>query len=276
MKRRYFIELSYHGTRFHGWQIQPNAKSVQETLEFTLSTMCRETIAVTGAGRTDAGVHAARFVAHFDSGKDSLDQPGFVKKLNRFLNADIAVHRITRVEAGAHARFDAVSRTYHYFIHQQKDPFLQEMSWYYPVSLDVDKMNGACAALLGEHDFTSFSRLHTDVKTNTCVVHDARWIREDSRLTFVIRANRFLRNMVRAIVGTMVLVGKGKITTEDFMQIMALRDRAQAGASAPPEGLFLTDVEYPGEVFKPLCGRSMSGNRPPGGRDGGADSENQK
>lgn len=148
----------------------------------------------------------------------------------------------------------------------KKTLFLQETSWYYPVCLDVDKMNEACIALLGEHDFTSFSRLHTDVKTNTCVVHDARWISEDSRLTFVIRANRFLRNMVRAIVGTMVLVGKGRITIEDFMQIMALRDRALAGASAPSEGLFLMDVEYPGEVFKPLCGRSI--RKPPPGEPG--------
>lgn len=250
MKQRYFIELSYNGTRFHGWQVQPNAKSVQETLEFSLSTMCRESIVVTGAGRTDTGVHAVYFVAHFDSEKGNLDQPDFVRKLNRFLNADVAVFGITRVERDVHARFDAVSRTYHYFIHQQKDPFLQETSWYYPMYLDVDKMNEACIALLGQHDFTSFSKLHTDVKTNTCTVHDSRWGREGHRLTFMIRADRFLRNMVRAIVGTMILVGKGKITAEDFIQIIELRDRGLAGASAPPEGLFLTDIEYREEVFK--------------------------
>lgn len=250
LKQRYFIELAYNGTRFHGWQVQPNAKSVQETLETTLSTVCRETIAVTGAGRTDTGVHAAYFVAHIDSEKENLDHPDFVRKLNRFLNADIAVLRVTKVVTGAHARFNAISRTYHYFIHQQKDPFLQETSWYYPIHLDIDKMNEACTALHGLHDFTSFSKLHTDVKTNFCHVLDASWVSEEHRLIFMIRADRFLRNMVRAIVGTMILVGKGKITPEDFNQIIELRNRGLAGASATPEGLFLMDIEYPVEIFQ--------------------------
>jgi tRNA pseudouridine38-40 synthase len=251
LKHRYFIELSYNGTRFHGWQVQPNAKSVQEALETTLSAMCRETIAVTGAGRTDTGVHAAYFVAHIDSERENLDQPDFVRKLNRFLNEDVAVFGIAKVGSESHARFDAVSRTYHYFIHMQKDPFLQETSWYYPIHLNLEKMNEACAALPGQHDFTSFSKLHTDVKTNICNINDARWISEGHRLTFMIRADRFLRNMVRAIVGTMVLVGKGKITPEDFHQIIELRDRGLAGASAPPEGLFLMDIEYPSKIFQP-------------------------
>ncbi len=250
LEQRYFIELSYNGARFHGWQVQPNAKSVQETLETTLSTLCRETIAVTGAGRTDAGVHADYFVAHIDSKNENLDHPDFLRKLNRFLNADIAILRISKVATEAHARFDAISRTYHYFIHQQKDPFLQETSWYYPIHLNIDEMNEACNALIGLHDFTSFSKLHTDVKTNFCHVFDASWSREESRLVFMIRANRFLRNMVRAIVGTMILVGKGKITPEDFNQIIELGDRGLAGASATPEGLFLTDIEYPVEVFR--------------------------
>lgn len=250
MKQRYFIELAYNGTRFHGWQVQPNAKSVQETLEYTLSTICHETIAVTGAGRTDTGVHAAYFIAHFDSEKENLDHPDFMRRLNSFLNADVAVFRLTKVEAAAHARFDAVSRTYHYFINQQKDPFLQDTSWYYSGSLNVDKMSEACGALLGQHDFTSFSKLHTDVKTNMCVVHEARWMRSEHRLTFIIRADRFLRNMVRAIVGTMVLIGQSKISPDEFRQIIELRDRGAAGASAPPEGLFLMDIEYPKTIFQ--------------------------
>lgn len=251
MKQRYFIELSYKGTRFHGWQVQPNAQSVQETFEHALSTICREPIAVTGAGRTDTGVHAAYYVAHFDAEKEDLDRKEFVRKLNRFFNADIAVWGISKTGPEAHARFSAVSRTYHYYIHQLKDPFLQEISWYYPVHLDTDKMNGACALFKGQHDFTSFSKLHTDVKTNRCTVHDARWIREGHRLVFIITADRFLRNMVRAIVGTMVMVGNGKIDTEDFLRIMELRDRSQAGTSVPPEGLFLTDIEYPPDLFQP-------------------------
>jgi tRNA pseudouridine38-40 synthase len=253
VEQRYFVELSYNGTRFHGWQVQPNAKSVQEILEMTLSTLCRETIAVTGCGRTDAGVHAAYFVAHIDSKNENLDHPDFLRKLNRFLNADIAVLRISKVATNAHARFDAISRTYRYFIHQQKDPFLQETSWYYPIHLDIDKMNEACTALIGLHDFTSFSKLHTDVRTNFCNVFDAKWLREESQLIFLMRANRFLRNMVRAVVGTMILVGKGKLTPEDFNQIIELGDRGLAGASATPEGLFLTDIEYPAEIFKSKC-----------------------
>jgi len=251
LRQRYFIELSYNGTRFHGWQVQPNAKSVQQMLEATLSAMCRETIAVTGAGRTDAGVHAGYFVAHIDSDLDNLDQPDFIRKVNRFLNKDVAVFSIVKVKPDSHARFDAVSRTYHYFIHQQKDPFLQETSWYHPVVLRTDRMNEACAALLGQHDFTSFSKLHTDVKTNICMIREAGWINEGHRLIFMIRADRFLRNMVRAIVGTMVLVGKEKITPEDFYRIMESCDRGLAGASAPPEGLFLTGIEYPADVFSP-------------------------
>lgn len=249
-RQRYFIELSYNGTRFHGWQVQPNAKSVQETLEWTLSTMCREPIAVTGAGRTDTGVHASYYVAHLDAQREDLDEPDFVRKVNRFLNADVAVSGITRVKPEAHARFDAISRTYHYYMHREKNPFLQETSWYYPSYADAERMNDACQALLGMHDFTSFSKLHTDVKTNNCHISHARWYSEGSRLTFVICADRFLRNMVRAIVGTMLLVGKGKITPEDFYRIIELKDRSLAGTSAPPEGLFLTDIRYPEHIFR--------------------------
>ncbi len=254
MKQRYFIELAYNGTRFHGWQVQPNATSVQQSLEYALSTICREKIDVTGAGRTDTGVHASYFVAHFDSENPELDTPSFVNKLNSFLNADIAVFKLTKVADGAHARFDAASRTYRYFINQAKDPFGQETSWYFKYPLDVGRMNGACEILLGIHDFTSFSKLHTDVKTNICNVMDARWERNGNQLVFEIKADRFLRNMVRAIVGTMVLAGQGRITPDYIDQVIELKDRAAAGASVPPEGLFLTDISYPEEVFK---GRSF-------------------
>ena len=250
LKQRYFVELAYNGTRFHGWQVQPNAKSVQEVLEFALSTICREEIAVTGAGRTDTGVHAGYYVAHFDSEKETLDHPDFAYKLNRFLNADLVIFRLTKVGPEAHARFDAVSRTYHYFINRQKDPFSQETSWYYLRKLDVDKMNEACVVLFDYEDFTSFSKLHTDVKTNFCKIYEAAWKQQGSRLVFTIKADRFLRNMVRAIVGTMVEIGQHKLTINDFRRIIEAKDRGAAGASAPPEGLFLTDIAYPELVFR--------------------------
>ena len=250
LKQRYFIELAYNGTRFHGWQIQPNATTIQESLEYALSTICREKTDVTGAGRTDTGVHARYFVAHFDSAHETLDHPDFVHKLNSFLSADIAVFGLTKVGPGAHARFDAVSRTYHYFIHQRKDPFSRETSGYFPRPLNLEKMNEACAVLSAYSDFTSFSKLHTDVKTNLCKIYVARWIRKEGQLILTIQADRFLRNMVRAIVGTMVQLGQEKITIVDFRRIIDSKDRSAAGASAPPEGLFLTDIAYPEGVFR--------------------------
>ncbi len=250
MKQRYFIELAYNGTRFHGWQVQPNAQTVQETLEKALSTVCRETIAVTGAGRTDTGVHASYFVAHFDSEKKALDHTDFAYKMNSFLGADLVIFRISKVNAEAHARFDATSRTYHYFISQRKDPFAQETSWYLNRPVNVDQMNAACASLFDYTDFTSFSKLHTDVKTNNCKIYEAGWARNGHRLVFTIKADRFLRNMVRAIVGTLVEVGRGKLTIPEFRQIIEAKDRGVAGASAPAEGLFLADISYPLEVFQ--------------------------
>ncbi len=254
MKQRYFIELAYNGTRFHGWQVQPNAKTVQESLEKALSTVCREPIAVTGAGRTDTGVHASYFVAHFDSEKATLDHPDFAFKMNSFLGADLVVFRISKVNSDAHARFDATSRTYHYFINQRKDPFARESSWYLNRPLDVDQMNAACAVLFGYTDFTSFSKLHTDVKTNNCKIFEAGWARNGQQLVFTIKADRFLRNMVRAIVGTLVEVGRGKLTIAEFRQIIESKDRGVAGASAPPEGLFLADISYSGDVFQRMEG----------------------
>lgn len=250
MKQRYFIELAYNGTRFHGWQMQSNANSVQENLENALSTVCREKIAVTGAGRTDTGVHASYFVAHFDSDNQELDHPDFAYKMNSFLGPDVLIYRVVKVGPKVHARFDATSRTYHYFINQQKDPFAQETSWYFKRPLDIGQMNMACAVLFDYTDFTSFSKLHTDVKTNNCKIYYARWVQKGHKLVFTIKADRFLRNMVRAIIGTMVEVGQGKITMDGFKQIIEAKDRGAAGASAPSEGLFLSNIAYPEDLFQ--------------------------
>ncbi|WP_372776569.1 tRNA pseudouridine(38-40) synthase TruA [Mangrovibacterium sp.] len=249
MKQRYFMELAYNGTRYHGWQIQPNAKSVQEDLERALSTICRDEIGVTGAGRTDTGVHASYYVAHFDSEDQGLDLESFCYKLNSFLGRDIVIFRLTKVEAEAHARFGAVSRTYQYYINQRKDPFVQESSWYFGRPLNIDLMNEACRVLFEFVDFTSFSKLHTDVKTNNCKIYQAEWAQEGHRLIFTIKADRFLRNMVRAIVGTLVAVGQGKMTVAGFRQVIEQKDRGAAGVSAPAEGLFLTDIAYPENTF---------------------------
>lgn len=249
-KQRYFIEMAYNGTRYHGWQIQPNARSIQGDLEHALSTILREEIAVTGAGRTDTGVHASYYVAHFDSLKTELDKPAFSYKLNSFLGKDLVIFNIAQVSDEAHARFGAVSRTYHYFINQQKDPFVQETSWYNRHALDVDAMNRACQVLFDYIDFTSFSKLHTDVKTNNCKIVQAEWTQDKHRLQFTITADRFLRNMVRAIVGTLVAVGQGKLSEDGFRQIIEKKDRGEAGVSVPAQGLFLVDIRYPDAVFK--------------------------
>ncbi len=248
--QRYFIQLSYKGTNYHGWQVQPNAVSVQEVLENCLSTMLRTTIQVNGAGRTDTGVHASYFVAHFDSIKENLSHPDFAYKMNSFLPADIAVQKIWKVGVEAHARFDATSRTYHYYISQTKNPFNTETSYKLIQTLDIDKMNEAAKILSDFNDFTSFSRLHTDVKTNNCSIYEAVWKETNDQLIFTIKANRFLRNMVRAIVGTLLEVGKGKLSVSDFREIIEQKDRGAAGASAPAKGLFLSNIEYPSELLK--------------------------
>lgn len=248
LSQRYFIELAYNGTRFCGWQVQPNAPSVQEHLEKALSVICRENISVTGAGRTDTGVHARFFVAHFDSEKLELDHPDFAYKLNSFLNRDIVIFSIYKVKPEAHARFDALSRTYHYYISSRKDPFSQETAWYFKHSLDVEKMNEACKVLSEFTDFTSFSKLHTDVKTNNCKIFRAEWKKQDDQLIFVIKADRFLRNMVRAIVGTLLEVGQGKLSIDDFRKVIEKKDRGSAGVSVPAQGLFLVGIEYPESV----------------------------
>lgn len=248
---RYFAQLSFKGTAYHGWQIQPNALSVQEMIEKALSTILREEILVVGAGRTDTGVHASFYVLHFDVSEEIRDPQKLVHRLNSFLPADIAVHKVWQVPAEAHARFSAVSRTYHYSITAEKNPFQTETAFYYHGELDVDKMNEAAKILFEYHDFTSFSRLHTDVKTNNCKIFQAEWKREGNQLIFIIKADRFLRNMVRAIVGTLLEVGKGKLSAEDFRKIIEKKNRGEAGASAPAHGLFLADIEYPEELKIP-------------------------
>ena len=241
---RYFLQLSYKGTRYFGWQRQPNAISVQELIEKTLSTVLREEIAVVGAGRTDTGVHASFYVLHFDVLNEITEPEKLLYHLNRFLPDDIAIQKIKKVNSDFHARFSAVSRTYKYYISMVKDPFTTDTSYQFNVPLDIEKMNEAAKILFEYTDFTSFANLHTDVKTNNCKIFQAEWETENNQLVFTIKADRFLRNMVRAIVGTLLEVGKGKITVDDFREIIEMKNRGAAGTSAPPQGLFLVDIGY--------------------------------
>jgi len=245
--QRYFVQLSFNGTRYHGWQIQPNALSVQEEVEKSFSTILSEEIAVTGAGRTDTGVHASKYVLHFDVSRQLTDTSKLIYRLNRFLPPDIAIQDIWKVPPEAHARFSALSRTYKYYITLEKDPFSLEREYYLRITPDVEKMNDAARIIMEYRDFTSFSRLHTDVKTNFCKIYQAGWEIEGTKLIFTIKADRFLRNMVRAFVGTLLDVGKGKIPSGQVREIIEKKDRGAAGASAPAHGLFLTDIVYPEE-----------------------------
>jgi tRNA pseudouridine38-40 synthase len=247
---RYFIFLSFKGTSYHGWQLQPNAITVQKILDDSLSTILGETILCTGAGRTDTGVHASFYCAHFDTlASDLSGNRNFVFKLNRFLPKDISIAAVKKVIPDAHARFSAVSRTYKYYITRKKDPFREESAWALHGNLDVALMNEACRVLMEYDDFTSFCRLHSDNKTNICRIFSASWAEEDDILLFTIRADRFLRNMVRAIVGTMVELAQGKMTPEEFREIISAKDRCRAGKSAPAKALFLSAIEYPDEIF---------------------------
>ena len=245
--QRYFVQLNFKGTRYHGWQIQPNSLSIQEVIENAFSTILQERIAVTGAGRTDTGVHASFYVMHFDVSAQLVDIPKFIYQLNSFLPADIAIQNIWPVSDDAHARFSALSRTYKYYINLTKDPFQTDLSYYYRGVPDHEKMNEAARMMMDYNDFTSFSRLHTDVSSNLCTIYRADWQRKGNSLIFTIKANRFLRNMVRAIVGTLLDVGKGKITASMIRTVIEKQDRGVAGASAPAHGLYLTDIEYPDE-----------------------------
>ena len=246
---RYFIEIAYNGKNYHGWQIQPDAITVQEVVEKCFSTLLRKPIQVTGAGRTDAGVHAKQLVAHVDIEMVN-DLQDFVYRLNSFLPKDIAINNIFPVKEQAHARFDAVLREYQYVISLHKNPFLQDFSYQLYNQPNVKKMNEAARMLLNFSDFQCFSRSNTDVKTYICKVQNAVWEeKDDNLLVFTITADRFLRNMVRAIVGTLLDVGYNKITTEDFKTILNSKDRTKAGASAPANGLYLTKVKYPKNIF---------------------------
>ena len=241
---RFFIYLSYDGARYHGWQIQPNGISVQEVLGKALSTLLREPIEVTGAGRTDAGVNASLMVAHFDT-KAPLDSPSaWAGRLNKFLPSDIAIHKIVPMKSDAHARFSATSRTYHYYITTEKSPF-EHYAYRFSQPLDFDLMNEAAQTLFDYTDFTSFSKLHTDVKTNNCKVAYAEWEQVSPlKWQFTITADRFLRNMVRAVVGTLVDVGRRRLTLDGFKAVVASCRRTEARESMPPQALFLENVEY--------------------------------
>lgn len=245
---RYFFEVSYVGTHYAGWQSQDNALGVQAVLENALSTLLRETTSIVGSGRTDAGVHCAQQFFHADISRP-LDPEKLVVRLNSFLPPDIAIKSIRAVIPEAHARYSATSRTYEYRVTLRKDPFLEgfALRWHKPV--DVQTMNRAAALIVGTHDFTAFSKVKTDVNHFICDVRSATWKLTDSNLTFRITANRFLRGMVRALVGTLLDVGSGKGSVAGFSDIMKGKDRRRAGANAPPHGLFLVRVTYPRSVF---------------------------
>ncbi len=244
---RFFIELSYSGSNYHGWQVQPNANTVQAELTKALSIILCDGINVVGAGRTDTGVHARQMFAHFDT-EISFEIPNLITKLNGFLLNDIAIHNIFKVSDDAHARFDAISRTYQYFITNKKSPFNANI-YIHHKTLDVVAMNSACKYLLGKQDFTSFSKVHTQTYTNDCEVILAVCQQKENQLIFTIKADRFLRNMVRAIVGTILEVGEGKIKAEKIKEIIAKKDRSKAGVSVSAHALFLTKIEYPEKIM---------------------------
>ncbi len=248
--QRYFVTFSYDGTRYHGWQIQPNGDSVQQRLQEALSTLLREDICVTGAGRTDTGVHARMMVAHFDTdacfeAEEGINESQLAYKLNRLLPYDIAVEKVEKVSQEMHARFSATSRTYHYYIHTKKDPFRRAYSCELHYELDFEKMNEAARVLMEYEDFGAFCKAGADVKTTLCRVTVARWIQtSETTWYFVITANRFLRNMVRAVVGTLIDVGRGRLSLEEFRKVIEGKRRTEAGESMPGNALFLEEVKY--------------------------------
>ncbi len=250
MQSRYFIQLSYRGTQYHGWQVQPNAPSVQQVLNDKLSVLLGHEVGTVGAGRTDTGVHATCFFAHFD---DEEWQPelarDLVHRLNAILPKDISVQDVLKVRPDAHARFSALSRTYEYHMHTRKDPFLEGLSLYYYRKPDIEMMNSACRLILGKKDFKSFSKCHTDTKTTICTVYQAGWEQHDHIIRFTIRADRFLRNMVRSIVGTLLDIGAQKTSLPELELIIQSCNRQKAGQSVPAHGLYLTEIEYPINIF---------------------------
>jgi tRNA pseudouridine38-40 synthase len=241
---RYFITFSYQGSSYHGWQRQPDASSVQQTLEEALKLFLKEDVSLVGAGRTDTGVHAKVMVAHFDT-QQSFEIEELIYRLNAYLDESIAILSIVEVKADAHARFDATSRSYEYWVVQQKNPFLAQAAYYITHPLDINRMNEAAALMLEHKDFECFSKSNTDVHTYLCDVTRAEWVFEGERLVFHVSANRFLRNMVRAIVGTLLEVGKGKMSIDEFKAVLDSKDRRNAGPSVPAKGLYLTTIQYP-------------------------------
>lgn len=244
---RYFIQLSYNGRDFHGWQNQPNAITVQEVIEDALSKLLRAPIEIVGAGRTDAGVHAQQMIAHFETSQTIHDN--LVYKLNAFLPKSIAIQSVKPVKDEAHARFDALSRSYVYRVALKKDVFSHDQAYYFKLPLNVAIMNEAAKVLFNYKDFQCFSRSNTDVKTYNCKMMHAKWYQQGDELRFEIKADRFLRNMVRAIVGTMLDIGIGKLSLEDLHAIIQSKNRSKAGASAPAHGLYLTHIEYPNTIY---------------------------
>ena len=245
---RYFLELAYRGTQYHGWQRQPNGLSVQEVLETALTTILREPVALVGSGRTDAGVHAGQQFAHFDTHRPL--PPNLLRSVNSLIPGDVAVYDCFPVQADAHARFTALFRRYQYQISRRKDPFRDGLAYVFTLPLDVERMNEAADRLRHRVDFESFSRVKTDVNTFNCRIDFAHWEQKpDDDLTFHIRADRFLRGMVRAIVGTLLEVGQGRLSVAEFDRIIDGRDRRRAGRSAPANGLSLVEVGYPPDVF---------------------------
>jgi tRNA pseudouridine38-40 synthase len=245
---RYFFEIAYNGKNYNGWQSQHTGIGVQSVVEKSLSTLLREEISIQGSGRTDTGVHCEKQFFHVDIEK-AFDIPQFIHRINSFLPKDLVIRSIRKVKPTANARHDAVERTYRYEISLVKNPFLDGLAWYYFKPLDVQTMNRAAALLMGEHDFECFSKVKTDVNHFLCEVKKAEWKHNGPNLTFTITANRFLRGMVRAIVGTLLDVGTGKISIKDFQVIIHSKDRRKAGANVPPQGLYLMNVKYPGSVF---------------------------
>jgi tRNA pseudouridine38-40 synthase len=247
--KRYFLEFSYAGMAYHGWQRQPNAVSVQEVMEKAFNTLLKQDVPLTAAGRTDTGVHARQMFAHFDGVISKTKQDQFVFRLNQLLPKDIAIQSMHEVQPKAHARFDALSRTYEYHINNVKTPFKQGLSYSLYQPLDLKAMNTAASILLKYDDFECFSKSNTDVKTFLCKITHAEWIKKGDQLIFTIRANRFLRNMVRAIVGTLIEVGLAKKNIDHIHQIIQSKNRSLAGYSVPAEGLFLTQIDYPNSIY---------------------------
>lgn len=245
---RYFFEITYDGTKYNGWQNQANALGVQQVVEETLSKLLHEKISIVGSGRTDTGVHCIQQFFHADI-QTEMERQEFLQRLNSFLPKDIAIREILPVKPEAHARYNARERAYEYHITTRKNPLLVGRAFYFFKKCDISLMNEAAALLVGEHDFTSFSKVKTDVNHFVCTIKKAHWIKQGDLMIFSISANRFLRGMVRAIVGTLLDVGSQKISIKEFQSIIKSKDRKKAGMNVPPEGLYLTQVKYPKNIF---------------------------